>query len=83
MGRISVIRRSQLMQGEIENLRRERVLLRAALADVVAMNADAMTLKRHALRTLARVPAAAPWDGAVEDPEPALSALRGVAGDHA
>lgn len=66
MSRISVIRRQQLMQTEIENLRRERVLLRAALADIVMFD-DLMEARRHALRALACTPAARQWDAPAGD----------------
>jgi hypothetical protein len=69
MGRISVIRRQQMMQGEIESLRRERVALRAALATVVSMG-EVYEMRRHALKALVMVPAAPAWDGDAPAAEP-------------
>jgi hypothetical protein len=54
------------MQTEIENLRRERVSLRAALADVILFD-DLMDARRHALRVLACTPATRQWDAPAGD----------------
>ena len=56
------LRRIQMMQAEIEGLRRERVLLREALAGVVHA-VDVKAARADALKVLMELPATAPWDG--------------------
>jgi len=53
---VSTIRRIQLLQSEIAELRRQNVLLRGALADIVTM-ADIARCRAYALKTLTDLPA--------------------------
>jgi len=53
---VSTIRRIQMLQAEIAELRRQNVLLRGALADVVTM-ADIARCRAYALKTLTDLPA--------------------------
>jgi len=56
---ISTIRRIQLLQSEIAELRRQGVLLRGALAEIVTMP-DIAKARAYALKTLTDLPAYPP-----------------------
>jgi len=69
------------MQSEIESLRRERVSLRAALADLVSMN-DVGRMRAFALGVLVKLPATPPWEAtAGTDPVARLASACRQAGE--